>query len=352
MIFVLYHYCVSLLVMCSNTPFPPIDHSYILSFQFSSWYPVFSDLTIKSKIIRPLSQDFREYLDSESVFIPEGSEDVPFHSELADNSDEEDVDEGPRFAFPELDAKIRECIMEYGAVFPKLNFSSPKDASWILPASSPLKCTSPADVYMLLKSSDFIAHDLDVNRVFDVSTAADAAPPYELELVLRKWYPVDKSRELRCFVRKNRLLGIAQRDTNYYEYLNDPETKGKLVSAVKTYWESKVRTRWKANEDYVFDILMTRDLSRGHILDFNPYALRTDALLFTYEDLQALSEVNGDTPVLRVIDSPSHPAATRNAPANSHNIIPFEALDMSSGKSIDAFAEIWERSIQESMEEV
>ena len=62
--------------MPSNFLFPPIDHSYILSFQFSSWYPVFSDLSIKSKYIRPLSQSFRDYLDSDGVFMPGGSEDM------------------------------------------------------------------------------------------------------------------------------------------------------------------------------------------------------------------------------------------------------------------------------------
>lgn len=31
-----------------------------------------------------------------------------------------------RFAFPELDDKIRQVVSEYGAVFPKLNFSSPR----------------------------------------------------------------------------------------------------------------------------------------------------------------------------------------------------------------------------------
>ena len=82
-----------------------------------------------------------------------------------------------------------------------------QDASWILPASSPLKCTSPSDVYLLLKSSDFITHDLNHDSVFE---GCDSRPPpeeYRLELVLRKWYPVDRSRELRCFVRQNVLLG-------------------------------------------------------------------------------------------------------------------------------------------------
>lgn len=74
----------------------------------------------------------------------------------------------------------------------------------MLPLSSPLKCTSPSDVYVLLKSSDFINHDLSAASVF---TGCTDSAPYELELVLRKWYPIDRSRELRCFVRRNVLVG-------------------------------------------------------------------------------------------------------------------------------------------------
>ena len=85
----------------------------------------------------------------------------------------------------------------------------------MLAASSPLKCTSPADVYLLLKSSDFIQHDLSIQHVFEGCIPDDPSSvqeestqdQYELELVLRKWYPVDRSRELRCFVRQEMLLG-------------------------------------------------------------------------------------------------------------------------------------------------
>jgi hypothetical protein len=104
-----------------------------------------------------------------------------------------------------------------------------------------------------------------------------------------------------------------------------------------------------------FDLLLTRDLSYAHIIDFNPYAPRTDALLFTYEDLlhllreQDACEV--ETPQLRVVDSRTHPAATSNAPAHQHNMIPFEALSLSSGRDIAEFASHWERSVRESMKE-
>jgi hypothetical protein len=46
-----------------------------------------------------------------------------------DDSDDEATSLSNQYAFPELDARIRTVINEYGAVFPKLNFSSPKARS-------------------------------------------------------------------------------------------------------------------------------------------------------------------------------------------------------------------------------
>ena len=56
--------------------FPLYSPHAILAFQFSSWYPQFAKHSIKSTIVRPLSSDFRQYLDSDGVFVPDGAEDV------------------------------------------------------------------------------------------------------------------------------------------------------------------------------------------------------------------------------------------------------------------------------------
>jgi len=243
---------------------------------------------------------------------------------------------------------------------------------------------------MLLKSSDFIAHDLSTDNVFEGCEDA-LSTSYDLELVLRKWYPVDRSRELRCFVRQNVLVGISQRDNNYYEFLNEPATYNSIAAAVLDFWQKHIRgsENWESTPDCTlfrtfhlfqhcspstpsdtFDFLLTRDLSRGHIIDFNPYAPRTDPLLFTYEELAELLEAripaetsststlpNGAQdhaapsllPEFRVIDSRSHPAATSNAPAHQHNMVPFEALSLSSGRDIEEFADTLKNEIQESM---
>jgi D123 len=95
-------------------------------------------------------------------------------------------------------------------------------------------------------------------------------------------------------------------------------------------------------------VLLTRDLSRFHILDFNPYAPRTDPLLFTYDELATLSSafalvasISTPTPTLRVIDSRASPAAVRNAPEHQHNMVPLEALMLSQGRNVEEFAATW-----------
>jgi D123 len=50
------------------------------------------------------------------------------HDEDSADDDDDDDDDSTRkhYAFPDLDSLIRQCVKEYEAVFPKLNFSSPK----------------------------------------------------------------------------------------------------------------------------------------------------------------------------------------------------------------------------------
>ena len=93
-------------------------------------------------------------------------------------------------------------------------------------------------------------------------------------------------------------------------------------------------------------MLFTRDLTRFHIIDFNPYAPRTDALLFTYDELATLfaaatTSSLAPAPVLRVIDSRAHPAATRNAPQHQHNMVPLEALTLSEGLNVEELSTMW-----------
>ena len=59
-------------------------------------------------------------------------------------SDDDDVTECP--SFPEFHRVLTDAISDLGgSVFPKLNWSSPKDATWMGFANS-LRCTTPSQV--------------------------------------------------------------------------------------------------------------------------------------------------------------------------------------------------------------
>lgn len=100
----------------------------------------------------------------------------------------------------------------------------------------------------------------------------------------------------------------------------------------------------------VFDMVLTRALSGGHIIDFNPYAEQTDSLLYTYEELASIHCIQG-LPDMRVITSGAHPAASRNAPKYQHNMVPVEALHLSQGRGIDEFNESWIEEIKRASRE-
>lgn len=41
-------------------------------------------------------------------------------------------------------------------------------------------------------------------------------------------------------------VGISQRDTNYYDFLNDPDTQSKIMNTVVTFWKNKIQPQWTA----------------------------------------------------------------------------------------------------------
>ena len=128
---------------------------------------------------------------------------------------EDSGDELDSFSFPSLTDEIQLAINSLGGegnkgCMPKLNWSSPKDATWINCGS--LKCTKVGDVYLLLKSSEFITFDLekawnDVNEDVDCPTVDDE---HKFELVLRKWCNLHPSMEFRCFVHDHELGKVLQ----------------------------------------------------------------------------------------------------------------------------------------------
>lgn len=174
-----------------------------------------------------------------------------------------------------------------GKVVPKLNWSAPKDATWM--NANSMECRAPSDVYLLLKSSDFITHDLehafdDTEMDEDPSLAPDSIPYH---LVLRKAFEMNPSVEFRCFVRKRKLIGLCQRDLNHFDFLFKMESR--LQSKIQEFFDVRLRDTFP-DENFVFDVYVPPPHERVWLVDVNPWAPRTDPLLFSWLELLTMDE--------------------------------------------------------------
>lgn len=174
------------------------------------------------------------------------------------------------------------------------------------------------------------------------------------------------------------MSGICQRDNNFYDYLQKPEAQQSVRDNVKAFWEDEIRDQHQAlgqNCAYpleflegrsdlvpdVFDLYLDSSLEDAQIIDINPYRGSTDPLLFTYPELlsileQAQQPIYSDStaqsprlPILKVIDTASHPEATRPAPTFGGNMMPLEMIEMSQGRSMEEFREVWEEAVARGM---
>ncbi|RKP01736.1 hypothetical protein CXG81DRAFT_11593 [Caulochytrium protostelioides] len=342
---------------------------------FSAWYPRFRRHTVRSAILKPLTPAFLRYLTADRVFLPDAASDSEAEAAGAadadptasldgnaaaveNNDDDDDDDDASSIGdavpdFPELAAQVAAAIDSLGGrVFPKLNWSAPRDAAW-MSFNGTLECRSFSDVLLLLKSSDFIVHDLDwpyehcavtpdgQAQTQDQKSAPEPAARYEL--VLRKWVMLIPSLEFRCFVREGQIVAISQRDmANYYDFLtNDFATHTERI--VRFFRDEVARTF--PCQTYVLDVYIQSTTHKVWVMDFNPWSPQTDALLFDWAELDAMPVGGAMGPAQRFVRS-AQEASSSLAPAFSSNRLPREVIDMSNGVSIEQFAKQWMEEVQ------
>ena len=286
-------------------------------------------ITPKARLV-PLTQPFLDYLRSDGIVLPNDDNEPDWSDNDSgtfsgnDNADEAEEDE-PDVSLPwqEVHQAIGATIAELGGkVVPKLNWSAPKDATWIS-ATNSMECRSPNDVYLLLKSSDFVTHDLEHafdNCVDDGYASKDhEAKRKEMQeipyfLVLRKWIQLNPSVEFRCFVRRGELIAMCQRDLNHFEFLFAMQDK--LGQSIRNFFEKKLKHTFP-DDSFVFDVYIPPPHERIWLIDINPWAERTDPLLFSWLELLTKSGHDDITNLgeLTIDDSPSAEAADESEDA-------------------------------------
>ncbi|KAK4123228.1 D123-domain-containing protein [Parathielavia appendiculata] len=402
-------------------PFPPVTRDHILHCAYDYWFPKYRASCIRSRII-PLTPDFISWLHEDGIILAdEGSS--KDDTDTADSDDDDDWEPSfpasahprrrredgepdtesdsdsdepasaprlpPDIRFPILHAEITSAISSLGgAVAPKLNWSSPKDATWISRHPNTMKCTSANDIYILLKSSSFISHDLD--HAFDDTVPAPTSGDYNPVLVLRSFFNPLPSLEFRCFVKSRSLIAITQRDLNYYAFLDSlrPQIIHRTIELF-----NKMRFTFP-DGNFVFDVYIPeadyddegddnddnggeerKVLGRARLIDINPWAPRTDTLLFDWGELLAKTvarpllgfasdmqegqggegeeglttdddeEEDEEEPELRLVEHDDPAAYNFSSPQYSAHKLPKDVVDASlAGEGgIREFAQHWQR---------
>ena len=295
-------------------PFPPLTRRHVMNCSYHVWHPRYRSLTPKARLI-PLSPNFVSYLRADGIVLP--PEPLPprhipgdietdsgifstsgSQAEGGDDSDEDDED--PSMEWSETHTQIHAVIKELeGAVYPKLNWSAPKDATWIN-AGNTMECRSANDVYLLLKSSDFVTHDLEQAFHGCVDSTQGEEPgvdPIPYHLVLRQRIPtLITSLEFRCFVRRRKFLCICQREMNHFDFLE--RLLPVLTPLIQRFFDDKLRDTFP-DENFVFDVYIPPPHEKCWLIDINPWAVRTDPLLFSWMEILEMPEPNDSTPSMK-----------------------------------------------------
>lgn len=289
-------------------PFPPLTTAHILHCSYHHWHARYRSISPKARLI-PLTKPFLDYLRADGIILPPEPNESSADDGWDDSDDEAEQPSDPSTAWPDIHARIQKTISTLdGAVAPKLNWSSPKDATWIN-ATNTQECRSANDIYLMLKSSDFVTHDLEhaFDDCADVSSTSTKPDQIPYHLVLRKYFNMNPSVEFRCFVRRRVLLGICQRDLNHFDFLF--ELRPTLVALIHRFFAQHLRDSFD-DDSFAFDVYVPNPYTRVWLVDVNPWALRTDPLLFSWGELlsmpepdepdESLSDDDADDVVVRV----------------------------------------------------
>ena len=318
-------------------PFEPITAQNIMNCSYHAWYPLFRSLTPKARMI-PLSDAFVAYLKADGIILT---------SDAANNDDDSDYysdteDEDPSEQWADVHIQVKEVIRELGGkVVPKLNWSAPKDATF-MSATRDMECQNPNDIYLLLKSSDFVTHDLE--HAFDY---CKDSLPIPFHLILRKSFQLNPSLEFRCFVRNRKLIGITQREMQHFSFL--AEMRSTFLDLIEDFLEN---LKSFADDNFVFDVYIPPPHERVWLIDINPWAPSTDPLLFSWLELLQMDIEEDFLTELRLVGRDDPESYQFSSTKYSAHKLPKEVVDATqAGGNMKDLMEEWKKALDKQVEE-
>ncbi|CAE8633691.1 unnamed protein product [Polarella glacialis] len=203
--------------------------------------------------------------------------------------------------------------------------------TWSAKVHGSLKCDSPAEVFTLLKASDFVTHDLC--HSFDHCGGSARKRPEQFTLVLRRWHSLNESNEFRVFVRDSQLIAVSQRHTSFFfEHLQDEKEVEDIHRAIAVFFQEQVLGRF-APSRFAFDVYV--DIAprrRVWLVDFSPWGPTTDACLFDWDELAELEAPA--SPELASFQTVRNEADCRGK-VESYHRVPLELAQLNSGEGLN-----------------
>lgn len=300
---------------------------------FVSWYNTFKRHTDKSTIL-DIPSAIWSYIKDAPLTMPQNATAVNKNQgECSDSdtnswSDEEETTDAPHF--PEFQKTVDDAIDALGGtVFPRLNWSSPKDAAWINFGNT-MKCQNFSDILLLLKASDCVSYDMTTLEALQNDAKTDELHKHSHALVLKKWRDYRPEGEFRCFVKDKCLLAMCQRNRDaFFDFIHTKKTA--IIEKVSAFFNTHVKGQFPL-DCYTLDVYVTKQqtgyLSPVKIVDFNVYGFPTDALLFRWEELAATLGDSSSRPVFRYQEDKCLQPNMTNQYA-----IPIDLADIATGPS-------------------
>ncbi|KAI3638752.1 hypothetical protein MIR68_003250 [Amoeboaphelidium protococcarum] len=305
---------------------PIATREQVLQCSAHKWLPKIKQNCGEYEIIE-LDASFIEYLNQDGIQLPSDME--------------KDFDQYLNIKLT-LD-RIQQVFNKFSNVFPKLNWSSPKDACWINHNQSP-KCSTVDDIIQMLKASDCI--NFDLNHIFDECTLQSEAYQNDQilsdddimilkghlrHLILKRFDDnIVPSMEFRCIVHHGTLVGISQRYLGVcYNY-----TQEELVNICQTiiqFHQQELNGALQNLDDYVFDVCLMKE-NAVRLIDINPVSDSTDLALFASSNNEIESLVRIDPqllPILRVHRSDAETSEFQSSnPRYQLNMLPVDAFQL------------------------
>lgn len=328
--------------------------------QYPFWHSLFKKHTPVSRIIGPLPAPFIQYLKQDGIKLPADPTTSSFYTNDIERNDDNDYSDweddseevipnddkkdtiDPVKDFPEFHSKIKDVISELGPVTPKLNWSAPRDATWILPNNN-MKCSEINEIYLLLNASNYIMYDLE-HAFDDCSDASETSPQYYL--ILRQWFNINPALEFRVFVKDQKIIGVSQRDLNYYDYLE--ALSDTFKDTIDEFIEEEIIQKFP-EKDFVIDLYIPRPFNRVFIIDINPFGRSTDPLMYSWNELVNIKLEEDDYELRLVKENNVARFATKE---HSENHVPRDVLEASMDpNAIKELTKKWQELLKKQEEE-